>query len=123
MQQQTNNDIDGKIDGHDIIPKDEEEPEPKSLIHWFNESHSINDLGSIIVEIALAEGFNPLGIFQDTYSEEMNILTLFFGFSRAEEITKKITYQKNSKWELMYKDNDFSTHITNFFFKAIKIII
>ena len=67
-----NNDIDDEIDIHDIVVEDDEEPEAKPLIHWFNESHSINYLHSTIVEIALIEGFKPLGIFQDTYLEEMN---------------------------------------------------
>ncbi len=95
MQQQIDTVIDGKIDANDNILEDEDETKPESLIHWFNESHAINDLGSTIVEIAPAEGLKPLGIFQDTYSKEMNFPTLFFGSPRAEEIAKKINLPKN----------------------------
>lgn len=89
MQQQIDTIRDGEIDGDDIILEDENKIEPESLIHWFNESNTINDLASTIIEIALAEGFKPLGIFQDTYSEEMNFPTLFFGSPQPNEITKK----------------------------------
>lgn len=78
MQQQTYTIIDDKIDAHNNIPEDEDEIEPESLMHLFNELHSINDLASTIIKIAPAEGFKPLGIFQDTYSEEMNFPTFFW---------------------------------------------
>ena len=50
----------------DVICKHEKEPIIESLIHWFNESHSIKDLDTTIIEISPLEGFKPLGIFQDT---------------------------------------------------------
>ena len=53
----------------------------------------------------------------------MNFPTLFYGFSQPKHMTNKFSYQKIEKWELMHKDNDFSTHIKNIFFKVVKIII
>ena len=53
----------------------------------------------------------------------MNFPTLFYGSTRPEHMINKFSYQKIEKWELMHKDNDFTTHIKNIFFKVIKIII
>jgi hypothetical protein len=107
----------------ETLVESDEEPITESLIHWFNDPHSIKDLDTTIIEIAPSEGFRPLGIFQDTYSEEMNFPTLFYGSARPEHMKDKFSYQKIAKWELLHRDNDFATHITNIFFKAIKIII
>jgi hypothetical protein len=108
-----------KTDMDDTLSDLEDEPITKSLIHWFNDPHSIKDLDTTIIDIAPSKGFKPLSIFQDVYSEEMNFPTLFYGFPRPEEITKTFTYQKIAKWELMHKDRDFANHISNIFFKAI----
>ena len=55
----------------------DEEPISESLIHWFNDPHSIKYLNTTIIDIVPSEGFKPLGIFQDVYLEEMNFPTLF----------------------------------------------
>ena len=107
----------------DATSNTDEDPIDESLIHWFNDSHSIKDLKTIVIEIVPSEGIKPLGIFQDTYSEEMNFPTLFFGHPRPTDISNRLSYKKIAKWELMHQDNDFATHITDIFFKAIKIII
>jgi hypothetical protein len=44
-----------------------------------------------IVEIAPVEGKRPLGIFKDRFVEEMNFPTLFYGYPRAIEITKRFS--------------------------------
>ena len=83
MKQQNfcrNSDTDTDIDMDDITSKHEQELITQSLIHWFNESHSIKDLDTTIIEIAPSKGFKPLGIFQDTYSKEMNFSTFFYDF-------------------------------------------
>jgi hypothetical protein len=56
-----------------------EEPITKTLLHGFTDSHSIYDLQNNQINIAPAEGYMPLGIFQDRYSEEMSFPTLFYG--------------------------------------------
>ena len=84
MKQQqvcTKCDTDIITDMYDVISKHEQESITKLLIHWFNESHSITDLDTMISEIKTLEGFKPLGIFQDTYSKEMNFSTFFYDFS------------------------------------------
>ena len=53
----------------------------------------------------------------------MNFPTLFYGSARPKHMKIKFSYQKIAKWELMHEDNNFATHITNIFFKAIKITI
>jgi hypothetical protein len=75
------------------------------------------------INIARAEGYMPLGILQDRYSEEMSFPTLFYGEKRPEKITKKITYQKNSQWEVFHHDHDFAYNITNLFYKEVRIIL
>jgi hypothetical protein len=47
-----------------------------------------------IVEIALAEGQRPLGIFKDKFAEEMNFPTLFYGDPHGTDITKRFNYHK-----------------------------
>ena len=104
------------------ITKLDEEPIAETLIHCFNDSHSIKYLETTIIKFVLSEGIRALAIFQDTYLEEMNFPTLFFGSLHPTDIVDNLSYQKFSKWELMHQGNDFATHITDIFFKAIKTI-
>jgi hypothetical protein len=53
----------------------------------------------------------------------MNFPTLFFGNPCDDDIVKKFTYQKIAQWELLNLNRKFSYHITNLFFKTIKIPI
>ena len=76
-----------------------------------------------VIEIAPFEGFSPLSVFQDHHLEEMHFPTLFFGFARSSDIVQRFSYLKITQWELLHKDDDFATHITNIFFKAMRIII
>ena len=69
------------------------------------------------------EGYLPLGIFQDKYSEEMSFPTLFFGEKRPEDMTNNLSYQKIAKWEVLHKEHDFAYHTTNLFYKAVRIIV
>ena len=41
----------------------DDDPTAKSLIHWFNDTQSIKDLDTTIIQIAPLEGIKPLGIF------------------------------------------------------------
>jgi hypothetical protein len=75
------------------------------------------------VELTPVEGKCPLGIFKEKYVEEMNFLTLFYGDPHDDDITKCFSYQKIVKWELLQASGDFSCHITNLFFKTMRIII
>ena len=100
-----------------------EEPITKTLLHGFTDSHSIYDLQNNKINIAPVEGYMPLGIFQDRYSEEMSFPTFFYGEKRPEKITKKFTYQKISQWEVFHHDHDFAYNITNLFYKEVRIIL
>ena len=51
----------------------------KTLLHGFTDTHNIFYLQNNQINIAPGEGYLPLGIFQDRYSEEMSFPTLFFG--------------------------------------------
>ena len=48
---------------YDVMSEHEQESITESLIHWFNESHSIKDLDTTIIEIAPSKVFKPLSIF------------------------------------------------------------
>ena len=95
------------------------EPISETIVHGFGQSHLIDDLDTSIIQIAPSEGFHPLGIFHDKFSEELNFPTLFYGYSQPTDVLDHFSYQNISQWELLHRSNDFSTHITNIFFKAI----
>ena len=86
----------------DATPNTDEDLIVESLIHWSNDSQLIKDLEITLIEITTFEGIKPHGIFQDTYSEEMNFPTLFFGHLHPTDISNKLSYQKIAKWELMH---------------------
>lgn len=50
----------------------------KMQLHGFSDSYSIYDLRNNQMNIALGEGYKPLGTFRDNYSEEMSFPTLFY---------------------------------------------
>ena len=56
----------------------ENETPAETLVRGFTDSQCIRDLQDKIVEIALAEGKRPLGIFKDKFVEEMNFPTLLW---------------------------------------------
>ena len=97
--------------------------ESETLVHGLSHSQLVDDLANKDIELAPSEGFRPLGIFQDRCFEEMNFPTLFFGYARPADILDNFSYQKIAQWELLHVDDDFATHITNIFFKAIRIVI
>jgi hypothetical protein len=92
-------------------------------VHGFTDSQCIRDLQDKIVEIALAEGPRPLGIFKDKFDEETNFPTLFYGDPCATNITEKFSYHKIIRWEMLHSSGDFSCHITNLFLKTMRIMI
>ena len=53
----------------------EEDLEPifETFLHGYGESHQIDDLDNQIIQIAHFEGFNPLAMFQDKFSEQMKL--------------------------------------------------
>jgi hypothetical protein len=83
----TNNESDTENESKCEIPTE-------TLIHGFIESQHIHDLQDKIIELALAEGKHPLGIFKDKYAEEMNFPTLFYGNPCDDDITKRFNYKK-----------------------------
>ena len=101
----------------------ESERPTETLVHGFIASQRIHDLQDKLIEIAPAEGQRPLGIFKDKHAEEMSFPTLFFGNPRDNDILQRFRYQEIVKWEVMHYSGDFSYHITNFLFKAMRIII
>ena len=61
------------------IHEDNDDPITKTLVHGFTDSYNIFDLQNNQINIAPSEGYVPLGIFRDKYSEEMSFPTLFYG--------------------------------------------
>jgi hypothetical protein len=59
-------------------------------------------------------------LFRDLHSEEYNFPTLFFGH---QWLDIKLSYQKIAQAELTSTNRKFAYHITNLFFKTIKILI
>jgi hypothetical protein len=53
----------------------------------------------------------------------MNFPTLFYGDPRGTDITERFSYHKIVRWELLHSSGCFSYHITNLFFKTMRIII
>ena len=51
----------------------------------------------------------------------MSFPALFFGYDQLDDVFHHFSYHKIDQWELLHKDDDFATHITNLFFKAITI--
>lgn len=70
-----------------------------------------------IVAIALRESFQPFGLFWDTYAEEYNHPTLFFGHWRPHI---SCSYKKITQAQLFSVNKKFAYHITNVFFKTRK---
>lgn len=93
------------------------------MVYGFIESCQIHDLQDRIFEVAPTEGHKPLGIFKDKFAEEMTSPTLLFGNKCDDDITKRISYQNIVQWELLHYSGDFSYHITNLFFKTMRLII
>lgn len=93
------------------------------MIHGFTDSYNIYDLQNNQINIAPAEGYMPLGIFQDKYSEEMSFPSLFYVEKRPYDIEKNFSYQKIAQWEVLHIDHDFAYHTTNLFYKVIRIIL
>ena len=80
---------------HDCTDIDDlPEPITKTLIHGFIDAHTIYDLANKQINVAPAEGYMPLGIFHDKYSEEMSFPSLFYGSKHMDDIIKNFTYQK-----------------------------
>jgi hypothetical protein len=59
-------------------------------------------------------------LFQDLFYEEYNFPTLFFGHQRPNI---KLSYQKIAQAELISTNQKFAYHMTNLYFKTIKILI
>ena len=93
------------------------------MVHGFANSYNIFDLQNNQINIAPREGYAPLGIFRDKYSEEMSFPTLFYGEKRPYDISTNFSYQKIARWEVLHKEHDFAYHITNLFYKAIRVIL
>ena len=121
--QKNNNEFPDTENIHSSDDENDVEPISETLVHGYGEAQLINDLDTQIIQIAPSEGFKPLGIFQDKFSEELNFPTLFYGFSRPDDVTNRFSYQQIANWELLHSSEDFSTHITNIFYKAVKVLV
>ena len=112
------------VETEDISPEDIGiETITETLVHGLSHSQLIDDLENKVIEITPSEGFSLLSVFQDHHSEEMNFPTLFFRFAHPSDIVQCFSYLKIAQWDLLHKDDDFAMHITNIFFKAMRIII
>jgi hypothetical protein len=72
------------------------------------------------ITIAPRKGFQLLGLFHAIHSKEYNFPTLFFGHSRA---SLGFTYQIIIQAKLTSLYRKFTFHISNIYFKTIKILI
>jgi hypothetical protein len=107
----------------DASDESNNETTAETLVHGFIDSQCIRDLQDKIVEIAPTEGQRPLGIFKDKFVEEMNFPTLFYGDPCGIDITERFNYHKIVRCEMLHSSGCFSCHITNLFFKTMRIII
>jgi hypothetical protein len=81
--------------------------------------HVINNNDKLLT-IVLRKGYQPLGLFCDAHSEEYNFPTLFYGHPRP---SLACYYQKIVQVELININSKFAYHISNIYFKTIKILI
>ena len=85
---------------YDTENESEDDRPIETLIHGFTDSQHVHDLQDKILEVAPAEVQRPLGIFKDTYAEDMNFPVLFYGDPRDNDIVDRFSHQKTIKWEL-----------------------
>jgi hypothetical protein len=107
----------------DTSDESENETPAETLVHGFIDSQCICDLQEKNVEISPVEGQRPLGIFKDKFAEERKFPTFFYGDPHGTDITERFNYHKIVRWELLHSSGYFSCHITNLFFKTMRIII
>ncbi len=91
------------------------------MIHNFLDAPKIMDNENIIYSITPSHNFHPLGLFKYKHSEKLNFQTLLYG--QPQQFSKSFSYQQIAQWELFHKFGDFSTNISNLFFKAAKVSI
>jgi hypothetical protein len=73
-----------------------------------------------LLTIALKEGSQPLGLFHDAHFKEYNFPTLFYGHPRP---SLACYFQKIMQVELININRKFAYHISNIYFKTIKVLI
>ena len=66
----------------------------KTMVHVFIDSYNIYDLQNSQINIARAEGYIPLGIFQDKYSTEMSFPSLTLWIKTSRQRYKKLYISK-----------------------------
>jgi hypothetical protein len=78
-----------------------------------------------ILNIAPAEGNNPLSIFQDKFSEFLCFPTLYCGQPREDNNKREtpLHYSTICKWELRNFDRRVAQNVTNLFYKLKKVQI
>jgi hypothetical protein len=76
----------------DIDDESNNENPTETLIHGLIELQQIRDMHDKIAELSPIEGQCSLGIFKEKYAEEMNLMTLFYGDPRDDDITKFFIY-------------------------------
>jgi hypothetical protein len=94
-----------------------------SMIHNFLDASKINDYEKIIYSIVPSRYFHPLGLLKDNHLKELDFPILFYGHPQSLIISKILSYQQIAQWELLHKSKDFSTNISNLFFKVLKFSI
>jgi hypothetical protein len=81
--------------------------------------HVINNNDKLLT-IVFRKGYQPLGLFCDAHSEKYNFPTSFYGHPRP---SLACSYQKIVQVELININSKFPYHISNIYFKIIKILI
>ena len=75
------------------------------------------------MNIALGEGYLPLGIFEDKYYEEMSFPTRVYEENIIDDTVYNFSYQNIIQWEILHKDHDFAYHATNIFIKLCALFL
>jgi hypothetical protein len=81
--------------------------------------HVIDDNDKLLT-ITPIEGSQPLGLFCDAHSKKYNFPTIFYGHPRP---SFACSYQKIVQAKLISINRKFACHISNIYFKTIKVLI
>ncbi len=114
--------IDGNLEIKklDMFEEVVDEDYTNTLVQNILSLEHVIDYNEKLLIIVLRKGFQPLGLFHDAHFEEYNFPTLFYGHPR---LSFACSYQKIMQVDLININIKFAYHISNIFFKTIKVLI
>ena len=62
-----------------------------------------------MLTVAPSQEYFPIGIFENTFGEELNLPTLYYGHPQNENINENFSYHHITNYEILHKDHDFAT--------------